>query len=265
LQKVGAKNGGLMRTRAVAFVVVFTALVAAKALAQGATPEATFAELNRAMVGAGYEPQRTPMMIVTEAPPSTGSAARQSKLAKPPSPIVIPSASTILYSAGDVTTGNPDYDRMVMESAARNGVDPRLIISVMRQESGFNPRARSYKGACGLMQLMPATARRFGVTKIFDPAENIEGGARYLRFLLDMFAGDVELALAGYNAGEGAVVGAGYRVPRYRETQTYVRSISARYNSIKHARSKIGGATASCAPAAIVLSGGTSNRLSNNY
>ena len=137
----------------------------------------------------------------------------------------------------------------------------------MRQESGFNSRARSYKGASGLMQLMPATARRFGVTNIFDPAQNIDGGVRYLRFLLDMFEGDVELALAGYNAGEGAVVRSGYRVPNYRETQNYVRVISARYGRSKHktSGSKPQAPAAPVAPDAMTFSGGISGRLSNNY
>jgi soluble lytic murein transglycosylase-like protein len=96
------------------------------------------------------------------------------------------------------TTGNPKYDALIAQSATRHGVDPNLIVAVMRQESGFNPRALSYKGATGLMQLMPATARRFGVTNIYDPAQNIEG-ARYCGFA-DTFDGDVKLVLAG-NAG----------------------------------------------------------------
>jgi soluble lytic murein transglycosylase-like protein len=254
------KAGGLMKSHIVGFAIMLTTLMATKALAQEAALDAELAVANRSLA------QRAPMLVVYEAPSpaqaNKAAATRQLK-GEPPSPIVMPGVSTASYSI-DVTTGNPEYDRMVMEAAKRNGIDPRLIISVMRQESGFNPRARSYKGACGLMQLMPATARRFGVSKIFDPAENIEGGARYLRFLLDMFAGDVELALAAYNAGEGAVVSAGYKVPRYHETQTYVRNISARYKSIKPARSS-SSASAPIAPAAIVLSGGISSRLSNNY
>jgi soluble lytic murein transglycosylase-like protein len=103
----------------------------------------------------------------------------------------------------------------------------------MHQESTFKPRAMSYKGARGLMQLMPGTAQRFGVSNIWDPRQNIEGGTRYMRFLLDLFEGDVNLALAGYNAGEGAVMKYGYRVPPYSETQEYVRRISRRYELIR--------------------------------
>jgi Soluble lytic murein transglycosylase and related regulatory proteins (some contain LysM/invasin domains) len=103
----------------------------------------------------------------------------------------------------------------------------------MHQESSFKSRAISPKGARGLMQLMPGTAMRFGVTNIFDARQNIEGGARYLRFLLDRFDGDVRLALAGYNAGEGAVEKYGWQIPPYAETQEYVRRISRRYSLIQ--------------------------------
>jgi soluble lytic murein transglycosylase-like protein len=182
------------------------------------------------------------------------------------SPIFIgdgqPSVQTFTSELG--TTGNPTYDAMVKQSAARYGVDPNLVFAVMRQESGFNSRAVSYKGASGLMQLMPATARRFGVTNIFDPAQNIDAGTKYLRFLLDMFNGDVKLALAGYNAGENAVVNSGYQIPRYRETQNYVKSISAKYTRHKHtAKATQAGASAPkpAAPEAMNAKG----RLSNNY
>lgn len=130
------------------------------------------------------------------------------------------------------TTGNSAVDAFIVESGKRNSVDPMLLYSIMHQESTFKQGAVSPKGARGLMQLMPPTARRFGVTNIFDPRQNIEGGARYMRFLLDLF-NDVNLALAGYNAGEGAVMKYGYRVPPYRETQEYVRRISRRYGLIR--------------------------------
>ena len=131
------------------------------------------------------------------------------------------------------TTGNAVIDNFIVESGKRNSVDPLLLYSIMHQESTFKSGAVSPKGARGLMQLMPFTARRFGVTSIFDPRQNIEGGARYMRFLLDLFGGNVDLALAGYNAGEGAVMKYGYRVPPYRETQEYVRRITKRYGLIR--------------------------------
>jgi len=136
-------------------------------------------------------------------------------------------------SLGGFTTGNADIDGFIVESGKRNSVDPLLLYSIMHQESSFKPRAISYKGARGLMQLMPPTASRFGVTNIWDPKQNIEGGARYLRFLLDLFSGDVRLALAGYNAGEGAVLKYRYQVPPYSETQEYVRRIGNRYSMIR--------------------------------
>ncbi|NOT48183.1 MAG: lytic transglycosylase domain-containing protein [Acidobacteria bacterium] len=134
------------------------------------------------------------------------------------------------------TTGNPVHDSYIVDSSRRYGIDPLLIYSQMHQESTFKINATSPKGASGLMQLMPATARRFGVTKIYDPQQNIDAGVKYMRWLLDTFNGDVVLALAGYNAGEGAVMKYGWNVPPYRETQEYVRRISARYNAISDPR-----------------------------
>jgi len=131
-----------------------------------------------------------------------------------------------------ISSGNVAIDAVVQEAAAQNGLDPCLILSIMRAESAFNRGAVSVKGAMGLMQLMPATASRFGVKNIFDPRENVLGGSRYLRWLLDRFSGDVRLALAGYNAGEGAVEFYGYRIPPFLETQNYVRLIYSRYSSI---------------------------------
>ncbi|MGQ0543056.1 MAG: lytic transglycosylase domain-containing protein [Blastocatellia bacterium] len=130
------------------------------------------------------------------------------------------------------TTGNLQHDSFIVESSKRYNIDPLLIYSQMHQESSFKIRATSHKGASGLMQLMPATARRFGVTSIYDPKQNIDAGVKYMRWLLDTFNGDVVLALAGYNAGEGAVMKYGWNVPPYRETQEYVRRITSRYNSI---------------------------------
>lgn len=130
------------------------------------------------------------------------------------------------------TTGNPVHDNQIVESSRRYSIDPLLIYAQMHQESSFKIRATSHKGASGLMQLMPATARRFGVTSIYDPKQNIDAGVKYMRWLLDTFNQDVVLALAGYNAGEGAVMKYGRRVPPYRETQEYVRRITSRYNMI---------------------------------
>jgi hypothetical protein len=142
-------------------------------------------------------------------------------------------AGGVASSLRGFTTGNAQVDGYIMESASRNGLDPLLIYSIMHQESSFKQRAISYKGARGLMQLMPGTAARYGVTNIFDPKQNIEGGSRYMKFLLNRFQGDLSLALAGYNAGEGAVDKYGWRIPPYAETQEYVRRISRRYNLLR--------------------------------
>jgi hypothetical protein len=131
------------------------------------------------------------------------------------------------------TTKHAGLDQLIAVNAKRHGVDPLLIYLVMQQESGFNYRAVSSAGARGLMQLMPDTARQLGVRNIHDPVENVEAGTRYLKNLLQRFAGDVNLALAGYNAGEGAVVRYGYRVPPYRETINYVRRIGGAYQQFK--------------------------------
>ena len=139
----------------------------------------------------------------------------------------------ISNSLGGYTTGNATIDGLIVDSGRRNSVDPLLLYSIMHQESTFKPRAMSHKGARGLMQLMPGTAARFGVTSIWDPKQNIEGGTRYMRWLLDKFDGNINLALAGYNAGEGAVMKYGNRIPPYSETQEYVRRISKRYALIR--------------------------------
>jgi Zn-finger nucleic acid-binding protein len=133
------------------------------------------------------------------------------------------------------TTGRPQLDALIRQNGARYGVDPYLIFCVMEQESHFNAGAVSPVGARGLMQLMPGTAARFGVRRVHDPAQNIAGGTRLLKQLLGRFNGRVELVLASYNAGEGAVIKYGHRVPPYRETRDYVRRISGRYGRAAHA------------------------------
>lgn len=133
----------------------------------------------------------------------------------------------------DWTTGNAKIDDLIRVNGARFGVDPYLVFCVIEHESHFHLRAVSPKGARGLMQLMPGTASRFGVRRSFDPAENIFGGTQYLKELLEMFDGRLDLALASYNAGEGAVFKYGRNVPPYRETREYVRRVTQRYGTDK--------------------------------
>ena len=117
---------------------------------------------------------------------------------------------------------------MIDKVSKKHGVDEKLVRALVRQESGFNPNATSHCGAMGLMQLMPATAKGLGVTDAYNPVQNVEGGVKYLKSMLNKYNGNVILALAAYNAGPGAVDKYG-TVPPYAETQNYVKSILANY------------------------------------
>jgi soluble lytic murein transglycosylase-like protein len=138
------------------------------------------------------------------------------------------------YIPSDVpTSGDPDLDLIIMHAGQREGVDPRLVHAVIWQESKYKNEAVSHVGAQGLMQLMPATAKRFGCENANDAESNVNAGVKYLRVLLKRFDGDVTLALAGYNAGEGNVDK--YEgVPPFGETQNYVRVITGRYGKTYH-------------------------------
>ena len=130
-------------------------------------------------------------------------------------------------------SGDCDLDWIIFRAGEKAGVDPRFIHAVIKQESRYDPKAVSHVGAQGLMQMMPATAKRFGLKDPFDPAKNVEAGTKYLKWLLKRFDGDVSLALAGYNAGEGSVDK--YKgVPPYGETQDYVKKIVSNYGKTYH-------------------------------
>ena len=131
-----------------------------------------------------------------------------------------------------LSTGNPAIDDYIEEFSLDYDIDPFLIYAQMNQESRFKSKATSHKGASGYMQLMPDTARRFGVRNIYNPKQNIKAGIKYMRWLLDKFGGDMRLALAGYNAGEGSVMKYGNKIPPYRETQNYVTKIMTHYDSL---------------------------------
>jgi soluble lytic murein transglycosylase-like protein len=118
---------------------------------------------------------------------------------------------------------------VIEETARKYDVDPLLVHSLVQVESAYNPNALSHKGAQGLMQLIPGTARRFGVTNVWDVRQNIEGGVRYLRYLNGLFPNDLRLTLAAYNAGEAAVWKYGNNIPPYRETEQYVYKVGQRY------------------------------------
>jgi hypothetical protein len=131
---------------------------------------------------------------------------------------------------GKSLVSKAQYESMVDEAARNSGLESALLHAVISVESNYDARAVSRKGAAGLMQLMPATARRYEVADPFDPAQNVRGGASYLRDLLRMFDSDKRLALAAYNAGENAVLRSGKRIPAYRETQDYVPKVLGYYS-----------------------------------
>jgi len=151
-------------------------------------------------------------------------------------PVMAPvvSAAEVEAIPADIPlSGDCDLDWIIYRAGQKSGVDPRFIHAVIKQESKYNSKAVSPVGAQGLMQMMPATAERFGLKDPFDPAANVAAGTKYLKWLLKRFDGDVSLALAGYNAGEGAVDK--YKgVPPYSETQNYVKKIVSNYGKTYH-------------------------------
>jgi len=153
---------------------------------------------------------------------------KQIAAANAPVPVMA-ADSGLIASSTSWSTGNSKIDTLIRYYGTQHGVDPYLVYCLMSQESKFSSSATSYKGAQGLMQLMPDTAARYGVTNPYDVAQSIRGGTMYLKDLLKMFNGRVDLALAGYNAGEGAVMKYGNSIPPYSETRNYVRLILQRY------------------------------------
>jgi soluble lytic murein transglycosylase-like protein len=167
---------------------------------------------------------------LAEARAKVESVAKEIALANQPTPALMATADGGFDSSSLAwTTGSNRVDGLIRQYGSQYGVDPYLIYCLMSQESSFISGAVSPKGAQGLMQLMPGTAARYGVTNPYDVAQNIKGGTRYLKDLLTMFNGRVDLALAGYNAGEGAVMKYGNTIPPYDETRNYVKLILKRY------------------------------------
>ena len=155
--------------------------------------------------------------------------ANEIATANKPAPVTEIVAEMVAAGNQVWSTGNSRIDGLIRQYGKQYGVDPFLIYCTMAQESSFSAGATSPKGAQGLMQLMPGTAARYGVSNPYDVAQSIKGGTRYLKDLLEMFNGRVDLALAGYNAGEGAVMKYGNTIPPYTETRNYVKLILKRY------------------------------------
>lgn len=160
-----------------------------------------------------------------------------------PRAVAVPTSSSArLLAFFEVSPRFRQVKHHLREASRTHGIDFELLQALIATESGFDAAAVSPRGAVGLMQVMPATAQRYGVqadrkasvdAKLADPATNIRAGSRYLRYLLDLYPGNLELALAAYNAGEGAVQRAGHRIPNYRETQNYVKTVLQLYAMLK--------------------------------
>ncbi len=140
--------------------------------------------------------------------------------------------SSIENKKNPTSTSRSEINELITKYADKNGLDEDFVKAVINQESGFNPNATSHCGAMGLMQLMPATAQGLGVTNAYDAEQNIEGGTKYLKGLMDRFGNDKSLALAAYNAGPNAVKKYG-GIPPYAETQNYVKSVLGKYERLK--------------------------------
>jgi soluble lytic murein transglycosylase-like protein len=195
--------------------------------------------LAAALFAAG-QPDRPPQMVsVVRADPRTGKLVRS---------VIVTAKPVAARRAAEGAVPPLGIDGAVDAIAATQSLPPLLVHSVIKVESNYNPLAVSSKGAQGLMQLMPATARRFGVANAFDPVDNIQGGARYLKYLLDLYKGDYNLALAAYNAGEGAVEKYG-AVPPYPETINYLVEVSRQFQKSSFAAAPVSQPAAPEAPA----------------
>jgi soluble lytic murein transglycosylase-like protein len=152
-----------------------------------------------------------------------------------PRPVQVPSAAASkLIAFFEISPSYKQVQHHLRAASKANDIDYELLKALIATESGFDAKAVSPKGAMGLMQVMPETAQRYGITgKLFDPATNIKAGTKYLRYLIDLFPGRLDLALAAYNAGEGAVMRAGKQVPNFKETQNYVKTVMQLYEMLK--------------------------------
>ncbi|MEO4011916.1 lytic transglycosylase domain-containing protein [Chromobacterium piscinae] len=158
------------------------------------------------------------------APPAVPAAGETGNAAARPEPAAAPKP---------LSSSAQRYRPLIDDVARQHALDPMLIHAVVQVESAYRPEAVSGKGAVGLMQLMPATAARFGQTALYDPRANLQAGAAYLDWLMNRFGGRMDLALAAYNAGEGAVARYGNAIPPYAETRDYVRKVMAHYAGLK--------------------------------
>jgi soluble lytic murein transglycosylase-like protein len=199
--------------------------------------EAVLARVNelQQMIGAQVPAQAasSSAAFASQLQTATASAAITDPTASTTATDATGTASLMATGASELPADVP-YGAQITAAAKKYGIDPALLAGLVKQESGFNPNAGSPAGARGLTQLMPGTAAGLGVTNVLDPAQSLDGGAKYLRAQLDAFGGDVARALAAYNAGPGAVKRYG-GVPPYAETQNYVRAVQANAASYRAA------------------------------
>lgn len=164
-------------------------------------------------------------LFVNAEPPNTAKLT----VATPRTTIYLPAESSFTgRNSPSVSIDRDGAEKLVREAAERHHVDPALVRAVIQTESNWNPGAYSRKGAGGLMQLIPTTAQRFGANDVFNPQQNVDAGVRYLKTLLERYNGNLDLALAAYNAGEGAVDRA-HGIPAFRETRSYVQKVQNAY------------------------------------
>lgn len=197
-----------------------------------------FIVLNSLVVAAGIEEPRSRMKLVVRSDARTGRLVRSVAVAPRAVPERVIEARVVPAQMSDEQRAAPAWNlsEAVEQVAQQHALPSPLIHSVIKAESNYNPYAVSSKGARGLMQLVPGTARRFGVKDVFDPLDNLQGGARYLKYLLDLY-GSYPLALAAYNAGEGAVDR--YRgIPPYRETVEYVARVRKNWEKMQRSSEK---------------------------
>jgi soluble lytic murein transglycosylase-like protein len=204
-----------------------TALAASTALAAFVVCAASFAPAANAQIARRVDDTGRETFVNAE--PATVVKFQAAAAAKPHKTIYLPAESTFMgVSRPAVSIDRDGVEKLVREAAERHNVDPALVRAVIETESNWNPSAVSRKGAAGLMQLIPTTAQRYGANDVFNPQQNIDAGVSHLKWLLERYNGNLDLALAAYNAGEGAVDKA-HGVPAFRETRNYVQKVQDAY------------------------------------
>jgi soluble lytic murein transglycosylase-like protein len=201
-----------------------TTLTASIYLAAFALSASSFAPVASAQIARTVDPTGREMFVNVDPPVAVRLAAAKSRKT-----IYLPAESTFMGASHPAMSIDRDgAEKLVKEAAERHNVDPALVRAVIETESNWNPTAYSRKGAGGLMQLIPTTAQRYGANDVFNPQQNVDAGVRHLKGLLERYNGNLELALAAYNAGEGAVDRA-HGIPAFRETRNYVQKVQDAY------------------------------------